>query len=80
MSCPDVLASLDSLLEGELEVTDSERVKAHIHVCAACRSALLRHERLADLLRQADRRSAPADLRRRVIETLLEEDRRNREG
>jgi predicted anti-sigma-YlaC factor YlaD len=75
-TCPEVLARLDGLLEGDLVEREAAFVGAHLQACGSCRAALRVHEGVSALLSRADSRRAPLELRRRVIEALLEEDRR----
>lgn len=74
--CPDVLALLDDFGAGELLADDAKKFAAHLEACASCRAALRVHEGISALVRRADARHAPQELRQRVLEALREEDRR----
>ena len=69
MDCKQALALLDAYVDGELDLSASLELEAHLAECAACRA---RREALAGLsgrLRAGlTRHAAPADLRARLAQ------------
>jgi anti-sigma factor (TIGR02949 family) len=74
--CDHVIAQLWEYLDGDLDELRSEQVRRHLDICARCfpeydfRRAYLR------FMRRCSTQQVPPELRRRVFETVLEEERK----
>ncbi len=74
--CDHVIAQLWEYLDGDLDELRSEQVRRHLEICARCfpeydfRRAYLR------FMRRCSTQQVPQELRRRVFEAILEEERK----
>ncbi|MBW3627960.1 MAG: zf-HC2 domain-containing protein [Gemmatimonadetes bacterium] len=72
--CDHVIAQLWEYLDGELDELRSQEVRQHLERCARCfpehdfRGAYLK------LMRRCSTQQVPVELRRRIFETVLEEE------
>lgn len=67
MSCEAFDTRIHAYVDGELDVSDTLAVEAHVAACPACRAGLEREQRLRALLRRQPREAAPAELRAAVV-------------
>lgn len=73
--CDHVIAQLWEFLDGDLDPESSEGIQRHLDLCARCfpeydfRRAYLR------FMRRCSSQAVPPDLRRRVFEAILAEER-----
>jgi len=73
LSCEDALRLVHDFLDGELEDTSSDDVKAHFEKCQRCYPFLRMEESFRLALRKAARgEPTPPDLRDRVLSVLEE--------
>ncbi len=71
-ACPERLAELNALLDGELDAANTLAAEAHLKGCEGCRAEFARLRALRETIAAAEARwSAPAGLRARV-ESLIE--------
>lgn len=76
MPCDRVIAQLWEYLDGDLRDAGAERVEEHLELCARCfpefdfRRAYLR------FMRSCSAQRVPPEVRRRVFEAILAEERR----
>ncbi len=74
--CRDVIERLPDYLDGELQPEIRDAVAAHLRSCARCRASARFQGELVETLHRTRSPAAPGELRRRIVEALLDEDRR----
>ena len=71
ISCEEALAVVHEYLDGELDASQHERVRAHFDVCARCYPGLQAEEAFRAVVRRAEEGcTAPPELRERVLAAL----------
>jgi len=75
--CDDVLRDLSAYLDGALPEDSAGRLARHLESCASCRSRYVSEKAVVERLRAVRRGPAPEAVRRRIIEGLKEQDRRD---
>jgi mycothiol system anti-sigma-R factor len=70
--CAQALAKVYEYLDGELSVTDLDRIREHIADCGPCLQQYDLDIALKALVRRSCRESAPADLRERIMVKITE--------
>ncbi len=75
-TCNELQRELSAYLDGTLSAEKAGRLARHLEGCAACRARYEREQAVVKRLRRVKEPPAPAELRRRIIDDLLEEDRR----
>jgi anti-sigma factor (TIGR02949 family) len=71
MTCRDAVDRLWAYIDGELEPVESERVRAHLALCARCFPHYDFQRAFRELLQRCAKAAAPPELRRRVFLRLL---------
>jgi len=75
ISCEQALSAVYEYLDGELEATPREEVKAHFEACARCYPHLRLEESFRATLRDAsDSIHLPGGLRERVLDLIARSD------
>jgi anti-sigma factor (TIGR02949 family) len=74
--CDHVIAQLWEYLDGDLDELRSEQVRRHLDVCARCFPEYDFRRAYLKFMRRCSTQQVPAELRRRVFETILEEERK----
>lgn len=78
--CDHVIAQLWEYLDGDVTARSAERVHEHLELCARCfpeydfRKAYLR------FMRRCSSQQGSPELRRRIFQAILEEERRDKGG
>lgn len=74
MTCEESIKLVDGYLDGELDVITNQQIEQHLSACAKCQSIFQMQETLATTIKSAaPYYTAPAELRRRIHSSLLEE-------
>lgn len=73
MECNEVIALLDSLIDGELTGNDKENLTAHITKCPSCKSELADMYKLQNDFKGVTSLSAPDSLRVNILHKINEE-------
>lgn len=76
--CDHVIAKLWEYIDGGLSEDRKAEVEAHIDICARCFPEYDFRRAYRTFLQQVGPQSMPADMRRRVFDAILEEERRTR--
>jgi anti-sigma factor (TIGR02949 family) len=74
--CDHLIAQLWEYLDRDLEELRSEQVRRHLDVCARCFPEYDFRRAYLKFMRRCSTQEVPAELRRRVFETILEEERK----
>jgi anti-sigma factor (TIGR02949 family) len=77
IDCKGVLAKLYEYIDGELDEETIEKVRVHIEKCKLCYPRYNFEAAFVRFLGQQGRASVPDELRRRVFESILEEESSN---
>lgn len=67
MNCHDFRPRLEPYVDGELEVSETVAVNAHLTDCPGCRARVDRARQFRQLLRRQPRESAPPELRAEIV-------------
>lgn len=71
IACEEALAVVHEYLDGELDPSQHDRVRAHFEVCARCYPGLQAEEAFRAAVRRAEEGcTAPPELRDRVLAAL----------
>lgn len=73
IACHDVIAQLWAYLDGELTPERTEEIRAHLEMCERCFPQYDFERAFLAFLQKQAWTPAPARLRRRIFEALLEE-------
>lgn len=79
INCEDVLARLFDFLDGELPAHEEAAVQEHLEMCKRCYPQYDFQRAYLEFTRRIQgRQYASAEFRRRLFQTLLEQDLKNR--
>lgn len=78
LECDEVVREMSAYVDGELNVERAAEVALHLVRCAPCRARYESESALVKRIRGGSTSPAPQEVRRGIIERLLEEDRRDR--
>ncbi len=74
MGCEEALDRLFEYLDGELDPGEAARVEEHLEICKRCYPRAAFERSFLDALERArERRSAPEELKERVLAALRED-------
>jgi len=73
--CDQVIGMLWEYIDGELTEESAGRVRAHLEICSRCFPQYDFQRAYREFVRRSALTSVPPDLRRRVFEMILEEER-----
>jgi anti-sigma factor (TIGR02949 family) len=76
LACDEVMDRLWDYLDGDLDPIMAGKIEAHLDVCGRCFPQYDFRRAFKELVRRSGEGPVPPGLRRRVFETLLEEDAR----
>lgn len=76
--CDHVIAQLWEYIDGGTDPENARRIEAHLEICARCFPEYDFRRAYRNYLRQVGPQAMPADMRRRIFQALVEEDRRDR--
>jgi anti-sigma factor (TIGR02949 family) len=74
--CDHVIAQLWEYVDGSLDELRSEQVRRHLEMCARCFPEYDFRRAYLKFMRRCSTEQVPAELRRRVFEAILEEERK----
>ncbi len=75
-TCEELERELSAYLDGALPAEGAARLARHLEHCASCRSRYEREKAIVTRLKKVKEPPPPAELRRRILEDLKEEDSR----
>ena len=75
--CDHVIAKLWEYIDGGLSEDRKAEVEAHIDICAHCFPEYNFRRAYRTFLQQVEPQSMPSDMRRRVFDAMLEEERKS---
>jgi anti-sigma factor (TIGR02949 family) len=79
IDCAEVMERLYEYIDGELDAPDLvERIRAHLEACERCYPHYRFEKAFLRFLAEQRVRGVPPELRRRVFERILEEERTDR--
>ncbi len=79
-TCDELARELSAYLDGALAPGQAARLVRHLERCAACRARYESEKAVVERLRKVKEPPAPAELRRRIIRDLGDEDARDRDN
>jgi anti-sigma factor (TIGR02949 family) len=80
MSCQEAIERLWAYIDAELPGDEVDALKTHLEVCSACYPHYDFQKALCQFLRNQPQRCAPPELRRRIFQRLLAEERSDTES
>ncbi len=78
-TCDELERELPAYLGGKLSARQAARLARHLEGCSACRARYEAEQAVVRRLRKVKEPDAPPELRRRILEDLQEQDRRDAE-
>lgn len=75
LGCDEVGREMSAYIDGELNVERAAHVALHLVACGPCRTRYERESEIVHRLRARPTPPVPPEVRRRIVERLLEEDR-----
>lgn len=75
LHCHEVIAQLWEYIDGGLEAERMDEIRAHLDMCQRCYPQYDFHRAFVAFLGRAGRQPMPPELRRKVFERLLAEER-----
>lgn len=78
LECDEVVREMSAYVDGELNVKRAAEMALHLVRCTSCRARYESESALVERLRGRSTPPAPKEVRRGIVERLLEEDRRDR--
>ncbi len=75
-TCEELRVELSAYLDGTLAAEQAARLARHLEDCASCRARYESEKAVVARLKQVAEPPPPAELRRRILEDLREEDER----
>lgn len=77
-TCDELRRELSAFLDGELSAEKAVRLARHLERCDECRARYESEKAAVKRLKAVREPPVPPELRRRIIQELLDEDRRDR--